>query len=275
MSSWYAYDDIGAANISTLSGFSYHVGLEGIAPYTSTSTVEVYTTFSTSDAVFTKDAVDSSGQIDGLTTLTPVYAVGTPSPSISVLTWTGTQSPYSYITGPTPTCKWLDVSQSSQCGQCTLSGGTVQLFYWPPATANATLTTGTAPPLSTVLDGTTLYSPTVYISLQAVHAENSCYSVGGNHTSTMISLNPTDVTTFYHFGGKVAASGANSYGQLDYNDLTGLPPATGYEEQPSCIMFGCPTIYPSSSWDPTLEVPLQLRTIDPAWANCAQGLDGL
>ena len=269
-SSWDSYNSIAYGGESTPSGWHYYTALEGEKPYTSTSTVEVYTEFSTSNATFVKQVATPYGK---LTTITPVYAIGTPSPSIAVTSWTQSQSLYSYLTGPVPTCKWRYVTEQSQCGQCTLTGGTVQLYYWPP-TASGTITSPYTT-VSTVLDGTTLYSPTVYISLESVHAGNSCYRVGSNHTRTMISLNPTDVTTQIHVGGKVAQSGANTYGQLNYDDLTGLPPATQYELQPSCIMFGCPTIYPSSSWDPTLVVPTQLRSIDPAWGNCAVGLDGL
>lgn len=155
-----------------------------------------------------------------------------------------------------------------------MTGGTVQLFFWPPATVNSTITS-TQNPESTVIEGTTLYSPSVYISFEAVHASNSCFQVGRNHTATMISLASAEVSTQIHTGGKVKASGAESYGQLDYAHLIGLPPATQYEMQPSCVMFGCPTIYPSTSWNPVLLVPTQLRSLDPAWSSCAVGLDGL
>jgi hypothetical protein len=72
----------------------------------------------------------------------------------------------------------------------------------------------------------------------------------------------------------VAQTGANWYGPLNHSHLTGLPPVSEYEHQPSCIFARCPTIYPISV-KPTLVVPTQIRSLDPAWADCAGALAGL
>ena len=239
---------------------------------TSIATVEKYTSFSKANMSF----------LVGIpaTTMTPVYALGSPLRSLSVTTYSAIRETIvSYTGGPSPRCKFNAVSREWDCGQCTMTGGTVQLFYWPSTTlassdtALNTLTTGTYLPLSAVLNSTTLYSPTVYISLQSVHAQNSCSHVGGTHTGTMIAINARDVSTLVHFGGAVLQSGANQYGPLNYADLTGIPRASVYEHQESCL-FGCATIYPTP-WSPTLVVPTQLRSIDPAWRSCAVGLEGL
>lgn len=87
-------------------------------------------------------------------------------------------------------------------------------------------------------------------------------------------MRPEDVTTQAHIGGKVFQTGANVYGPLNYSAFAGVVPASVYEDQASCVMFGCPTIFPSV-WKPTLVVPPQMRSIDPAWASCALGLQGL
>lgn len=260
-SSWSSYDDVRRGIASTGSGWSYHTALEGQTPYTSSTVVTKYTSFSSADATFVEDRVNSDGNIDGQTTIVPVYAVGNPIVSTSVITMTGALSPYSFLTAPTPTCKYMGVWPQARCGQCTLTGGTVQLYYWPSSSGEPTIHSNI--PRSTVLDGTTLYSPTVYISLQSVHAQDSCTQVGNNHSSTIISLSPQDVSTQVHIGGQVFASGANQYGRLNYSDLTGLPVASQYEMQPSCQMFGCETIFPTVV-NPTLVVPSQLRSLDSA-----------
>ncbi|KAK5696850.1 hypothetical protein LTR97_008156 [Elasticomyces elasticus] len=90
----------------------------------------------------------------------------------------------------------------------------------------------------------------------------------------MLALNASDISTQIHIGGKVGQYGANSYDALRYGDLTGLPPASQYELQQQCLHVGCATIYPSV-WSPILAVPTQLRSMDPAWQDCAIGLEGL
>ncbi|TKA82878.1 hypothetical protein B0A55_00954 [Friedmanniomyces simplex] len=211
--------------------------------------------------------------------MTPVYALGSPVLTISTTSYEERHGTLTYLSAPTPTCRYTAVATSTDCGQCTLTGGTVQLFYWPPttrppATANGTSRPRSLAPTTSVLSGTTLYSPSVYISFETVYASNDCFQVGSRHTSTVLALNRWDVSTQVHIGGMVGQYGANSYSALRYADLTGLPPASEYELQPSCFMVGCPTIYPSS-WNPTLVVPSQLRSMDPAWQSCAIGLEGL
>ncbi|KAK1067572.1 hypothetical protein LTR74_006242 [Friedmanniomyces endolithicus] len=244
-----------------------------------TTTFDVWTSFSRANVSFLVGVPTAQGK---LTTMTPVYALGSPVKSESLVTYPDIKITFTTVTGPTPDCKFTGVSTvavPTDCGRCTLNGGTVELYYWPdPVTLSnnhPTITGSIADsPHSTVLNGTTLYSPSVYISFQTAYATNSCHRVGRDHTGTMLALRPEDVSTQVHVGGPVYQSGANRYGAMDYADLTGLPPASVYESQPSCIMFGCATIYPSSYF-PTLVVPSQMRSLDPAWEDCDVGLDGL
>lgn len=248
-----------------------------------TSTWSEYTSFST---VLGYSVIGYGG-----TTITPVYALGTPITHTSVYTSLGWSE--SWLTAPPPTCRYWAVSWptsdtyvppststafSTSCGQCTIYGGTVELFWWPAlSTASIAANESTSnlrPSRSTVLNGTTLVSPTVYISLHTVSASNYCSPVGKTFSSTLLAMNPTDVSTQVHFGGKVAQTGANWYGPLNYSHLTGLPPVSEYEHQPTCIFAGCPTIYPIPV-KPTLVVPTQIRSLDPAWAHCAGALAGL
>lgn len=274
--SWTKYWDLRDGTQIPGPGWTAVTSVSSEAAQTSTATIDRWTSFSSANFSL---IVGDPTAYPKETTMTPVYALGSPIPSISVTTYPAMQQTITYYTKPPPTCKFNQVMQERDCGQCTMTGGTVQLFYWPPGATqvHTTRRTGSSKgllPLSTILDGTTLYSPTVYISLETVHAQNSCSQVGKTHAGTMIAMKPEDVSTQVHFGGQVLQSGANHYGRLVYADLTGLPPASVYEQQETCEMFGCPTIYPST-WDPTLVVPTELRTIDPAWQSCAVDLEGL
>ncbi|KAK5112444.1 hypothetical protein LTR62_004200 [Meristemomyces frigidus] len=221
---------------------------------TSTSTVvysgttTIYTSFSTADEVFTRNGFGIQ------TTFTPIYALGGPGESLWTKTYSSGVQTHTTTRGPTPDL-----------------GGTVELFYWP-ATATGSSNGPTDRSPSTVLDGTTLHYPSAYISFQTAYATDSCSTVGSPHTGAIIGLLPQEVSTLVHDGGKVAQSGANQYGPLDYGALTGLPQASLYESQQSCLVAGCLTIYPS--FQPTLVVPAQMRKLDPAWMSCGLGLEG-
>ncbi|KAK1807953.1 hypothetical protein LTR12_017696 [Friedmanniomyces endolithicus] len=244
-----------------------------------TTTFDVWTSFSKANVSFLVGVPTARGK---LTTMTPVYALGSPVKSESLVTYPDINITFTTVTGATPDCNFTDVATAvvqTDCGRCTLNGGTVELYYWldqathlndPPINTESM----SSPLRSTVLNGTTLYSPSVYISFQTAFATNSCRRVGQAHTGTMLALRPEDVSTQVHVGGPVYQSGANRYGAMNYADLTGLPPAKVYESQPSCIMFGCATIYPSSYF-PTLVIPPQMRALDSAWRDCDVGLDGL
>jgi hypothetical protein len=238
---------------------------------TRTTSVEVYTSFTTATQGFVVG-------VSSVTTMTPVYALG--SPVLSEMTTKEPLYPeptYTVLTGPTPQCKFTaySIKARSDCGRCTIAGGTVDLYFWPPAPTSVAEKVHTSlltnKPESTILNGHTLVSPTVYISINTISASDSCLQVGERHTGTLVAMNPEDVSTQVHIGGKDAAY---AYHRLNYHDLVGLPPASNYEMQPSCLMVGCPTIY-STSWHPTLKVPPQVRSIDPAWASCGLALEGL
>ncbi|KAK4629721.1 hypothetical protein CLAFUW4_08520 [Fulvia fulva] len=249
------------------SGWSTVLSTYGADAIPSTTTVNVYTSFSTANATLTRQH-PTDARLPKVT-ITPVYAVGNPVPSVSVETASPYSGVVSYITAPQPSCRYAALKTTNDCGQCSIYGGTVELLFWPPTTST---TSAGAPVItkSTVWDGITLFSPTVYISLSTVYASNSCMQVGQNHTGTLLAMKPEDVSTQIHIGGKVAAY---TYGRVDYADLVGLPPLDDYEAQPSCIMFGCSTIFPTYS--PTLVVPMALRTLEADWSSCVAALEGL
>ena len=72
------------------------------------------------------------------------------------------------------------------CGRCAVTGGTIQLLYFPPGLSHS----ATAPVVATTL-GTTLTSGTYYIFFESLYASDACRGVGSTLTSTIIAV-PTD-----------------------------------------------------------------------------------
>ncbi|KAK4545576.1 hypothetical protein LTR36_002926 [Oleoguttula mirabilis] len=94
-------------------------------------------------------------------------------------------------------------------------------------------------------------SPFVYISLQTATATDACGRVGGHYSGSVLTLNPTDVSTVY--GAQGAGYVPDQALRINYADLQGVVPASV----------------------PTLAIPPQVRSLDPAWAACALDLNGL
>lgn len=96
--------------------------------------------------------------------------------------------PTSSTMGDAPSC-------TLGCGRCAVTGGTVQLIYWP-ATAtqsnNATAkASATAAPIVTVETlGTTFTSPTLYISYKSLYASNACGTIGTEIGETILAIPP-------------------------------------------------------------------------------------
>lgn len=257
---------------------------------TTTAITSQYTSFSTTHTIYAGD----------MRTITPVYALGSPIRSTTTITYGLSYT--TYFTAPAPICRYTEydtyslfhlssstlgsytpgpsvLPQTTACGQCTLDGGTVQLYWWPTMSSaarksNLTVVEPDSASKISVLDGTTFVSPSVYVSLHSIYATNSCSRVGKDLSATLLAVQPQDLSTLQHWGEMVAQSGANVYGRLNFTELTGLPPELQYELQPSCVFAGCATIYPTPV-SPILVVPSQVRSMDPAWADCVAGLNGL
>jgi hypothetical protein len=272
---WTSYSEIQNGFKPPGPGWYNHTSVYGSNGGPRKTTVDIYTTFSTAKS----EVVRWLPNHNSVTTSTPVYALGTPTQLITttIIPTQNHKSTITILTGPTPHCKWqtFDIETSTDCGECTISGGTVDFYFWPPETTGSIServpTTAAPQAQSTVFNGTTLYSPTVYISLRTIFASDTCLQIGARHTGTLIALDPLQVSTQIDIGMKQTAY---RYGQLNYTALLQPPPQHQYEVQPSCIFLGCPTIY-STLWFPTLMVPPQVRSIDPAWKSCALALEGL
>lgn len=218
------------------------------------------------------------------------YAIG---PEIT--TWTTTETvswwdPQLQVVStlvPSPPCNTPTFSCTKQpwCNKdaCTVQGGSVELLFWPSTSAIANHTgdhikSTASGPVTAVYKNTTLTSPSVYLEYKTAYALNGCsQTVGGHYPGAILALDPNDLfsidarldyfvmtttikdelhtTSFYN---KV---------RVNYNDLTGLPPASAYMAMPMCFASGCAIITPSL-FHPQLVVPTQIREMDPAWATC-------
>lgn len=89
------------------------------------------------------------------------------------------------------------------CQSCKISGSNVKLLFWPAATTKshngslASVGSG-PPPITAVAYGTTLTSPTVYISFDRLHASNSCRVIGQTLQNIIVPItNSATLSSLY------------------------------------------------------------------------------
>ncbi|KAI9708584.1 MAG: hypothetical protein M1820_003802 [Bogoriella megaspora] len=173
------------------------------------------------------------------------------------------------------------------CGRCAVTGGSVELVYWPATTfsdlgANGPVT------LSTL--GTVLTSPTNYISYATLYASDACSGIGATHYNTIVPI-PTELQLSSQFA-EVPFHDAHVFEEVqpitlrtapfNYTDLNTPVPYSIYTSQPFCVseIFSlgiidqkCATTRP---YEPILVVPTAVFTnIDPAWATCSGDVRGV
>lgn len=114
---------------------------------------------------------------------------------------------------------------------------------------------------SAVVSRTTFYANSVYISFDTAYASDACARtrVRNAHTGSIIALPSSDVSSLrFPFYG----SNENVY-SFNYEDLNGPVPWEAYSGMSGCFSRYCSTIY--DDYRPTLAVPAQVRSLDPAW----------
>ncbi|KAK4954572.1 hypothetical protein LTR10_008005 [Elasticomyces elasticus] len=281
--SWSTYYDYYTAGPAVVTRTSCDISACALSTLTYTSS---YTITSTHYAVY---AVGGTGVPTETVTIHPA--------PISVFS---EQSNYPWSV-PIPTCSpsyWLSAcSYSGQGDRCTITGGSVQLLYWPAkatATANGTFANSTASPTITGMvtataRGITMVSPSVYISFETVYAVNNLgETIGKPRTADIMAFNPEEISSVQ---GGDRRSATDQYGSeylsywgdspFNYADITWPVPATAYLQQPRCFQVsqdgsdtgGCPIIL--DDYNPVLVVPGAVRGLDPAWASCALDWQGL
>ncbi|GAB1736980.1 hypothetical protein NU219Hw_g346t1 [Hortaea werneckii] len=191
-----------------------------------------------------------------------------------------------------PTSATLGVpSCTLGCGRCAVTGGSVRLIYWPPATTTNNISApSTAPisaPVTAVTLGTTFTSPTLYISYSNVYAANACNDIGSKITDTIVPI-PTDRQLSSVYGGTLPCDAHMRYTQawtatapFTIEDLYQQPvPYSIYSSQPWCATYlrdrgcggTCPTTRP---YEPILVVPEQiLQDMQPEWSSCYGDIRG-
>ncbi|KAI7480514.1 hypothetical protein KC351_g6949 [Hortaea werneckii] len=191
-----------------------------------------------------------------------------------------------------PTSATLGVpSCTLGCGRCAVTGGSVRLIYWPPATTTNNISApSTAPisaPVTAVTLGTTFTSPTLYISYSNVYAANACNGIGSTITDTIVPI-PTDKQLSSVYGGTLPCDAHMRYTQawtatapFTIEDLYQQPvPYSIYSSQPWCATYlrdrgcggTCPTTRP---YEPILVVPEQiLQDMQPEWSSCYGDIRG-
>ncbi|KAK3655222.1 hypothetical protein LTR56_003643 [Elasticomyces elasticus] len=144
-----------------------------------------------------------------------------------------------------------------------------------------------------VSDGLTFYADRVYISLSSVSASNSCTRVGSVHTSLLLTVASSDILTW----GSARQYGYAALGYpFNFNDLNPPIARTAFNLYPCpdvnqcnnvlcnrdtinnisvAALGGYCSVLVDKAFEPLLAIPPQLRGLDPAWASCELGLEGL
>ncbi|KAK4890552.1 hypothetical protein LTR27_010714 [Elasticomyces elasticus] len=175
------------------------------------------------------------------------------------------------------------------CGRCAVTGGEIQLLYFPPGLSPHA---ATQPIVATTL-GTVLTSPTYYLSFKSLYASDACSGVGTTIGSTIVAI-PTDQPLSSMFATTMPCyahvennpwNGLVGYGTAAFNvtDLLQDPvPFSIYTSQPFCVSQMADALCVSTAcstdgpYRPIVVVSSQLlNTLNPAWASCSLDLRGL
>ncbi|KAF2233819.1 hypothetical protein EV356DRAFT_533358 [Viridothelium virens] len=210
----------------------------------------------------------------------------------------------SYLSPTWPRSSTLAAGCTLGCGNCAITGGTVQLIHWlqpapTPAIKGTRKSHGTvdgAVVASTL--GTTFTSPTIYVSLADVHAGDSCSAIAKTHSNTILPLTNTNQLSsiWAQYQGHLSTVSFN------FTDLNTPIPASIYTRQPWCaawtstmatedLNFGAcnrsatfgrgestcyPTCPQTQPFNPILVLPTGfLKPIDVAWASCNLDIRGV
>ncbi|KAK3673463.1 hypothetical protein LTR78_006697 [Recurvomyces mirabilis] len=205
-----------------------------------------------------------------------------------------------------PTWSTLAPSCTLGCARCGITGGVVQLMYWPPNTSYNT----DAGPITVSIDDTTLTYPTVYVSYHEVSASDSCKAVGPTISNTIVAItNSADISSIYAqpddgaqfdiVAFDVVRTEVASFNLADLQDT----PASVFSRQIWCVslmsmhaagyengeyytvgdngglgahipvQYSCPTTLP---YNPILYLPANvLQSMNPDWATCSGDINGV
>lgn len=93
------------------------------------------------------------------------------------------------------------------CQSCQINGGTVQLIYWPPTSSTwidgkyHAISGNSNETLTVVTLGTTLTSPTVYVSFDSLYARDSCSVFDKTYSNEIVAItNTANLSSLYGWG---------------------------------------------------------------------------
>ncbi|KAK0854338.1 hypothetical protein LTR03_002369 [Friedmanniomyces endolithicus] len=209
-----------------------------------------------------------------------------------------------------PTTMSFAPSCTLGCQQCAITGNNVRLLYWPASTAHATtgggnstahlkrsVANGTAIHTA-IFDGTTLTSPTLYISYDTLYASNSCHGIGRTIQNTIVPVASSDLSSLAYqpLANWAIGPGQWGNGELSYKytsrpfnltDLIEPIPDSIFNQLPFCqrelrgwkaagfneSRYTCSPR--DAPYAPLIAIPTEVRGLDPAWASCTAWYGGL
>jgi len=226
-------------------------------------------------------SLDSPGDLVGISpivTTTDVYTVNSIQGSIDT----------------TPT---TSLNGDSTCGKCTVVAESVQLIYWPESTSTATnnsiitpiptnsITDATTTPtptdiVTTVINGTTFTSPSIYLSyLKVSTTRESCNNTGKSYSGALLTLNPSALSSLedqgligdFILGSSVLLRSMYTPRSFNYANLNKPAPYSVFMAQPEnawrCLPWN-PCVCDLNQYNPILSVPKEIAQLDPAWKYC-------
>lgn len=119
------------------------------------------------------------------------------------------------------------------CAGCAITGGTVQLIYWP-----ATQTVTGPSPLVVSAMGYNFTSPTVYVSFQGLHASDSCSGIGKTHGPKIVEISDSSALSSVWSVNLNAPDWNVGYtASFNFTDLNEPVAQSIFERQPQCAVF--------------------------------------
>lgn len=185
--------------------------------------------------------------------------------------FTSSIKPPYYVVNPpaAPSCSTACTAKPS----CMIQGDHVRVIYWPVTTtganscrSNGTTVTPTATGISKIETlGTTLVSPSVYLSFRSLSAYDwGCYKqIGKGISNTIIALAPESLSSAvgWHLGRSA----------LPYNlaDLNGYVSSAAYFKMQQYDWSGPGSIIYDDLYFPSVWMPNAVLTMRPEWSNCS------
>ena len=129
-----------------------------------------------------------------------------------------------------PTSSSIGPGCSLGCARCAITGGTVQLIYWPVTERP----NGTVPLTASALDTIFTY-PTVYISYNSIYASDSCSGVGTALGRTILALPQSSVLSSVWADYPDDTAPQTAF--FNFTDLNTPVPRSIFDRQPQCAAY--------------------------------------